>query len=213
MPKRKNTCIVLAEDCAGLGPLHESCKLPAFLFKAYVWDDCMGSYFWKHWTHFKIIQDIDWWQPSQPRLANVNARYLYVSESDPKLLQRLVKICKPKFVSKDATKSQKVKLRGNLVLRHWPTMLACKTPVVSSGPFFLPLTWPIEAKGESAYTCLVLDALVNLTAVWARNWAIRIRVPRFFKKILGRQNSFHWLWVQARPMLDNVTNKSVGGSK
>ncbi|CAL1154395.1 unnamed protein product, partial [Cladocopium goreaui] len=56
MPKRT---IVLGEDCAGLGALHESC-----------------------------------------RLANINSEYFYLSESDPKLFERLVKICKPKVVNR-----------------------------------------------------------------------------------------------------------------
>ena len=51
--------------------------------------------------------------PSKPRLANINSEYFYLSESDPKLFERLVKICKPKVASQNALKSQK----GNLVFQ------------------------------------------------------------------------------------------------
>ncbi|CAL1139195.1 unnamed protein product [Cladocopium goreaui] len=65
MPKRN---LVLAEDCAGLGPLKESCKL-----------------------------------------AGLQSHVYYVSESDPKLLERLKKIYKPELVSKDAMKKKGIR--------------------------------------------------------------------------------------------------------
>ena len=52
-------------------------------------------------------------RPSKLRLANINSEYFYLSESDPNLFERLVKICKPKVASQNALKSQK----GNLVFQ------------------------------------------------------------------------------------------------
>ena len=69
----------------------------------------------------KLVESVG--RPSKPRLANINSEYFYLSESDPKLFARLVKICKPEIASKNALRSQK----GNLVFQIGPP-LPCLPP-------------------------------------------------------------------------------------
>ena len=86
MPKRN---LVLAEDCAGLGSLKESCKYSTF-FLIFVLALCLFTY----------IQNVE----HLLRLAGLQSHVYYASESDPKLLARLKKLYKPELVSNDAMK-------------------------------------------------------------------------------------------------------------
>ncbi len=92
--KRK---LVLAEDCAGLGSLHESCRLlgPINISNFDCELDC----------DLLLTKVIPSTIPGGVlRLAGLKGSLYYVSESNEKLLNRLTTIHKPELVSKDATK-------------------------------------------------------------------------------------------------------------